>query len=439
MKVFNSFLNNLIPDRFKLTYELTTQVRGVLTSQIIIGITLTCLGIFFFFFENNPLELYLNTGIGIFILSSLLLLRFFNHIESYINFVLSGGYIVLFAFIIFAGGVYSDAPFWLALLVTINVSYTKTSHTVFWLIVIFVFITILFYLQSNGLDFNYEEVSYKKKAATLLSFFILLTTINYSFARINKRKNLHHLEIITTHKRLLKERDDLMSIIAHDMKSPSRRIEGLVGIFETNNLSKNQKDILSMLNKTALESSQLIDDLLEAKRFNSNVSIENINLNVLIQELKNAFLPLSNKKSIRIITRGLRSNILVETSEYELKRILDNLLSNAVKFSPFNTRIEIICMQNNSYTSISIQDQGPGFKKEDEEKMFQMFQKLSAQPTGGESSSGLGLSIVKNLTEILKSKLKYVTQPGKGTTFTLVLPNQFPLANNKPGEENIAG
>ncbi|VAW29226.1 hypothetical protein MNBD_BACTEROID06-1798 [hydrothermal vent metagenome] len=428
MKILDSFLNNLIPDRFKLTYELTTKVRGVLTSQIIIGIILTCLGIFFLYFENNPLELYLNTGIGIFILGSLFLLRFFNHFESYINFVLSAGYIVLFAFILLAGGVYSDAPFWLALLITINIGYTKTSHTLFWLIVVFIFITTLFYLQSNGLDFNYEEVSYKKKAATLFSFFMLLVTINYSFSKIHKRKNSHHLEIIATHKRLLKERDDLMSIIAHDMKSPSRRIEGLVSIFETNNLSKNQKNILSMLNKTALESTQLIDDLLEAKRYNSNVSIEDINLNSLIQELKNAFLPLSNKKNIRIITRGLRSEILIKTSKYELKRILDNLLSNAVKFSPFDTRIEIICMQNDSHTSISIQDQGPGFKKEDEEKMFQMFQKLSARPTGGESSSGLGLSIVKNLTGILKSELKYVTQPGKGTTFTLVLPNQFPLA-----------
>jgi len=434
---FNNFIDGLIPDRFKLTYELTTKVRGVLTSQLIIGILLTCLGLFFLYFENNPLELYLNTGIGVFILSSLFLLRFFNHFESYINFVLSGGYIVLFAFIILAGGVYSDAPFWLVLLITINITYTKTSHTVFWLIVVLVFITILFYLQSNGLDFNYEEVSYKKKATTLFSFFILLITINYSFAKIHKRKNSHHLEIIETHKRLLKERDNLMSIIAHDMKSPSRRIEGLISIFETKNLSKDQKNILSMLNKTALESTQLIDDLLEAKRFSPNVSIEKINLNTLIQELKNAFLPLSNKKDIRIITRGLRNKINLETSKYELKRILDNLLSNAIKFSPFDTRVEIICMQNNSHTSISIQDQGPGFKKEDEGKMFQMFQKLSAQPTGGESSSGLGLSIVKNLTGILKSELKYVTQPNKGTTFTLVLPNQSPLANNS-GEEDIA-
>ncbi len=426
MNSFNNFIDSLIPDRFRLTYELTTKVRGAIISQIIIGILLTCLGIFFLCFEDNPLELYLNTGIGIFILCSLFLLRFFNHFESYINFVLSGGYLVLFAFIILAGGVYSDAPFWIALLITINISYTKTSHTIFWLIIVFTFIAILFYLQSNGLDLNYEEVSFKKKAATLFSYFTLLVTVNYTFAKIHKKKNSHHLEIIDKHKRLLKERDDLMSIIAHDMKSPASRIEGLISIFDTGNLNKEQKDVLNRLNTTALESKQLIDDLLEAKSFKSNLSIEKVSINTLILELKNGFLPLSNKKNIRIITRGLRAKIIIETSAHELKRILDNLLSNAVKFSPLNSRLEIICVQNNSHTSISIKDQGQGFSPQDEEKMFQMFQKLTARPTGGEGSTGLGLSIVKRLTKVLKGELKYVTQPGKGTTFTLIFPNQFP-------------
>ena len=63
--------------------------------------------------------------------------------------------------------------------------------------------------------------------------------------------------------------------------------------------------------------------------------------------------------------------------------------------------------------------------------MFKMFQKLSAQPTAGETSSGLGLSIVKNLTELLKGEIKYVTQVGVGSTFTLVLPNKFPQENKK--------
>ncbi|MCF6359528.1 MAG: HAMP domain-containing histidine kinase [Cyclobacteriaceae bacterium] len=429
MKAFNIFINNLIPDRFRVTYELNTKVRGAIISQIVIGTILTSVGLLLWYFEKKSLELYLNTGVGVFILLSIFSLKVFKSFESYINIVLSAGYLVLFAFILLTGGLYSDASFWLALLVSINITYTKPKHSFFWISVVILFMGALFYAQSSGLDFNFEAASYAKKGATFISFFTLLIIVTYSYSKINNTKNSYHLEIISRHKRLLKERDDLMSIIAHDMKSPLRRIEGLIGVFNTENLTKEQKEVLKRLDSTALESKQLIDDLLEAKSFNSNLTIENVNINELVSDLKNGFLPLSNKKNIRIITRGLRSKIYLETSSYELNRILDNLLSNAIKFSPFDTRIEIICAQNEKFTSISFQDHGPGFNADDETKMFQMFQKLTARPTGGESSTGLGLSIIKNLTSLLKGELKYVTKPGKGTTFTLMLPNKFPSNN----------
>jgi len=343
-----------------------------------------------------------------------------------INFILTLAYLDLAAFTIKAGGVYADAPFWFALLIAISIFYTTTRHFVFWIITVVLFLASLFYVQINGLGLEHLPVSYTKKATTLASYYLLLIAVAFSYTRINKRKNLHHLETIAKHKRLLKERDDLMSIIAHDMKSPSRRIEGLISIFDTQNLTQDQKEILKRLNATANEGKQLIDDLLEAKSFNTQLTIEEVSLNDLINDLKIGFLPLSNKKDIRLITRGLRSKIKIETSKSDIKRILDNLLSNAIKFSSNDTRIEIICVQNSSHTSISIQDQGPGFTAQDESKMYNMFQKLSARPTGGESSSGLGLSIVKNLTDLIKGEIKYVTEVHNGTTFTLVLPNLYP-------------
>ena len=260
---------------------------------------------------------------------------------------------------------------------------------------------------------------------------MLLLAVTYSYSLINKKKNSYHLEIIAKHKRLLKERDDLMNIISHDMKSPSQRIEGLISIFSTDNLTKDQKEILNRLAKTAHESKQLIDDLIEATSFQENLAIEKTSINEIINDLKAGFLPLASKKDIKIITLGLRNKIFIETSSYQLKRILDNLLSNAIKFSPLASRVEITCLQNNANISISIKDQGPGFNEEDESRMFKKFQKLTALPTGDESSTGLGLSIVKNLSELLKGKIKYVTQVGKGSTFTVVLPNKFPQESVK--------
>ncbi len=422
----NNYLDSLIPDRFKITYELKTKVRGVLFTQFLFGTVLSIVGLFYWINDHVLHELVLNTGLGLFLIVLVFFINRFNRYESYVNLILTLGYIDLAFFTIKAGGVYADAPFWFALLIAISVFYTNTRYAIFWITTVVFFISSLFYLQINGLGLEHIPVSYTKKATTIFSYYVLLIAIAFSYTRINKRKNKHHLETIAKHKRLLKERDDLMSIIAHDMKSPSRRIEGLISVFDTKNLTQDQKEILKRLNTTANEGKQLIDDLLEAKSFNTQLTIEKVSLNELISDLKIGFLPLSNKKDIRIITRGLRSKIKIETSKSDIKRILDNLLSNAIKFSLNDTRIEIICVQNSSHTSISIQDQGPGFTEQDEKKMYNMFQKLSARPTGGESSSGLGLSIVKNLTDLLKGKIKYVTEVNKGTTFTLVLPNLYP-------------
>lgn len=424
MTAVDKFINSLIPERFKATYEDETKVRGALFVQLTFGLLLSFLGLYFGIIDDVWHELVLNTGMGVFLLASLFSLSLFNKFESYVNFILTFGYIVLGLFLIKAGGIYADAPFWFALIISVNIFYTTTKQAMFWIAVVTLFLGTMFYLQITGLDLQHAQVSFAKKAATLFSFYVLLFTIAVSFKKINSRKNSHYIDVISQHKRLLKERDDLMSIIAHDLKSPTRRIEGLLNIFESNNLTSDQKEILKRLNKTAVESKQLIDDLLEATSYQSNLKIDKTSINQIIAELKTGFLPLASKKDIRIITRGLRSKLWVETSGYQLKRILDNLLSNAIKFSPPNTLIEIICVQNNEKTSISIKDQGPGFTIEDEANMFKMFQKLSAQPTGGESSSGLGLSIVKNLSELLNAEIKYVTQVGKGSAFTLVLPNK---------------
>ena len=424
MSALNDFINNLIPDRFQLSYEFKTKARGVIITQIIVGILLSFIGILFWVLDHDLVDLILNTGVGVFLLITIFTLKYFTKFESYVNINLAVGYIVIATFNL-VRGVHADAPFWFAVLISITILHTSTKHFVFWIAIVTLFLSGLFYAQLHGLELNFEQVSYTKKAATLFTYFLLTIAVTYSFKQINKRKNSHHLEIIAQHKRLLKERDDLMSIIAHDMKSPSRRIEGLLSIFETENLTKDQKQILKRLNKTSGESQQLIDDLIEATRFQSSLAIEKTSVNNIINELKTGFLPLAGKKDIRIITRGLRNKLWIETSSYQLRRILDNLLSNAIKFSPHESRVEIICVQNNSNTSISITDQGPGFSKEDELKMFKMFQKLSARPTGNESSTGLGLSIVKSLTELLQGEIKYVTQVGKGSSFTLVLPNKY--------------
>ena len=102
-----------------------------------------------------------------------------------------------------------------------------------------------------------------------------------------------------------------------------------------------------------------------------------------------------------------------------LRQVLDNLIGNAVKFSPPGRSIRISFSLDESHAVCRIQDEGPGFTLEDRSCMFQRYSRLSARPTGSEPSTGLGLSIVKQLMDSMGGELRCDSAPGLGTTFTL--------------------
>jgi two-component system sensor histidine kinase/response regulator len=105
-----------------------------------------------------------------------------------------------------------------------------------------------------------------------------------------------------------------------------------------------------------------------------------------------------------------------------LNRVLDNLVSNAVKFSPSGKQISVVVRPTPGYVECQVQDQGNGFTPDDKEKMFRRFEKLSSRPTGGESSAGLGLSIVKKLVEAMHGEVACESTAGNGARFTIRLP-----------------
>ncbi len=105
-----------------------------------------------------------------------------------------------------------------------------------------------------------------------------------------------------------------------------------------------------------------------------------------------------------------------------LSQILGNLLSNAVKFSPPGMHIDVVVRSAGSFVECVIQDQGPGFTREDHARMFRCYSRRSARPTSGEPSTGLGLSIVKKLVQGLNGELTWDSVPGRGATFVVRLP-----------------
>jgi signal transduction histidine kinase len=111
-----------------------------------------------------------------------------------------------------------------------------------------------------------------------------------------------------------------------------------------------------------------------------------------------------------------------------MREAIDNVISNAIKYSPIGGRISVLVGQEQNSTIIRVTDQGAGLSPEDIGRLFGRFQRLSAKPTGGESSTGLGLSIVKRIIDMHGGRVTAESGgPGQGSTFAILLP-----ATDKP-------
>jgi signal transduction histidine kinase len=103
-------------------------------------------------------------------------------------------------------------------------------------------------------------------------------------------------------------------------------------------------------------------------------------------------------------------------------QVLDNLISNAIKFSSCGKSVFVHVRGNEHSIYIEVQDEGQGISQEDQKKLFGKFARLSARPTAGESSTGLGLSIVKSMVEAMNGKIWCESEFGQGATFIVELP-----------------
>ncbi|MGE3727559.1 MAG: sensor histidine kinase, partial [Candidatus Sericytochromatia bacterium] len=114
---------------------------------------------------------------------------------------------------------------------------------------------------------------------------------------------------------------------------------------------------------------------------------------------------------------------LLELGDFSrLKPVLDTLISNAIKYAPPATLIELSVSQMGQRARVLVKDQGPGFSAEDKEHVYGYFQRLSAQPTAGESSTGVGLAIVKQIVDLHQGHIQIDSEPGQGAIFVVDLP-----------------
>jgi len=219
------------------------------------------------------------------------------------------------------------------------------------------------------------------------------------------------------------EKNALINIVSHDLKSPFQQIQGMAQVIEMiAPLEGDQKVFIDNIKVVSKKGLNLVKDILDISAIEQqkiNKQEEVIDLQKFLAKEIKICQTVADKKNIKIHLIYESQYSELYTDPEFLRRILDNLISNAVKFSYTEKNIYIHVTSNTDKVIISIKDEGQGMTELDKQHLFEKFKKLSARPTAGESSSGLGLSIVKLLVEQLNGIITCESEWGQGTTFIL--------------------
>jgi signal transduction histidine kinase len=226
-----------------------------------------------------------------------------------------------------------------------------------------------------------------------------------------------------------KEKSSLMNIVAHDLKAPLNKVAGAAQLLPNlGELNEEQEEFVQMIRKVAFDGKKFIEDLLDLNAIEQQrpeaITWEKVPLESFISSAIIGYKQQADTKKIQLHFQPQLNGTEIDADRSYLNRIIDNLVSNAIKFSPQEKNIYIAAIENADTVSIAIKDEGPGISESDQKKMFKKFQKLSARPTAGESSTGLGLSIIKTLVERLNGEISVRSTLGEGTEFIVVLPKQ---------------
>ena len=222
---------------------------------------------------------------------------------------------------------------------------------------------------------------------------------------------------------LNEDKNHLIGIVAHDLRSPLNQVQGLVSLLNmtSDNLNEEQKQFLSMILSSIKKQKEMINQILDLRAIESqkiNINIETLNPNKILQESYEIFEKAALKKNIEL-KLSFQDEYQIEVDKNYFTQVVDNLISNAIKFSPQGKTVFIKTYRSKSGKKVQIEitDQGNGISEGEMGLLFQQFSKLSNRPTGGESSTGLGLSIVKKYVELMNGKVWCESEEGKGASF----------------------
>jgi signal transduction histidine kinase/CheY-like chemotaxis protein len=269
---------------------------------------------------------------------------------------------------------------------------------------------------------------------------ILYDQLHEANIRLEERVRERTHELTTANQRLASQRtqlrrsnefkNEILGTVAHDLRNPLGVILGRAELMNelvamTPLQIEKIKDQLGHIRASTGQLTEMVNDLISDAMMDAhNIAIrrEHVDLAAMLGEIVSANRAPAEKKK-QTLQLNAPAHQLWGGDPDRLREAVDNLVSNAIKYSPIGGHIELTMKVVDAHIEIAVADEGAGLTEEDISRLFGRFQRLSARPTGGESSTGLGLSIVKRIVELHGGRVSaHSAGPGRGTTFTISLP-----------------
>jgi two-component system, sensor histidine kinase and response regulator len=264
-------------------------------------------------------------------------------------------------------------------------------------------------LLTRLVDYWATEKDYELKHELLKQLILRYAALERELVELNRLKNR------------------FLGLAAHDLRNPLVSIRGLAEILlcdDCQPLTDMQREFLSTIHSASDGMLTLVNDILDMAVIESGkikLQVRPGSLRCLIEERMRVNRVLAEKKRIGL-EEDLNDLPPLPFDWNRIAQVIDNLVGNAIKFSPFDSNVVVSLTRVNGTAVVCVRDRGPGISQEDQARVFDEFERLSNCPTGGEKSTGLGLSIARQIVEAHRGMMTIESEVGTGTLFSFTLP-----------------
>jgi two-component system, sensor histidine kinase and response regulator len=236
-----------------------------------------------------------------------------------------------------------------------------------------------------------------------------------------REKHISELQVLNQTK------DRILRVASHDLRNPVAAIAGLAEFLkaDTANLDDSQREIIDCIEEAGKSVVGLLNDLLDLSALDSgmvNLKRESIPMCELVRNLIPLFRGDLERKNITLDFECAAGLPQINGDRQNIRRVADNLISNAIKFTPPGGRVMVRVRVVEDELILEVEDTGPGIPEHEAGALFKEFGKTSNRPTGGEKSTGLGLSICHRIIEAHYGTICYSNLPEGGARFSVILP-----------------